>query len=82
MYSKGGVKHQTLCLAYANSKFSVEQCKPEDNSQQFQLQPNGLLVHTATKHCVTASGSHLTLVQCDTKQNTNTSIEWDFVLPL
>lgn len=82
MHSSGTVRRKTLCLAFMNNQFTLEQCKPEDVSQQFQLLPNGLLLHTTTKHCVATSGNHLTLVQCDTQNNTDTSIEWDFILPL
>ncbi len=81
MYSKGGVKQRTLCLSYMNNLFTLQQCNSQDMAQSFQLQSNGLLVHTATQHCATSSNEqHLTLVQCDTEHNTDTSIEWDFVI--
>ncbi len=80
MYSKGGVKQRTLCLSYMTNQFSQQQCNSQDTAQSFQLQSNGLLVHTPTRRCLATGSQHLTLVNCNIELNTDTSIEWDFIL--
>ena len=81
MYSKGGIKHQTLCLAHIHNRITLQQCKGGDTSQAFELLRNGLVFHSSTHQCLSHDGRLLTLVDCDKEHNTDTSLEWDFLLP-
>lgn len=79
LYSKGGIKHQTLCVAHINNRITLQQCK-EDTSQKFELLRNGLIFHSATHQCLSHDGRFPTLVECDREHYTDTSLEWDFLL--